>query len=239
MLKGVLKVMKAVFKSFAVASVLAFSVGSAQAVTVNYQNHQGNDAFNGNASAGVKVQNPLTAAVSAQAGGFSLNGNIFGTGNENFVAWCLDIAQKLAKTAEYTVTKIPFSAGTLTSAQTTDIGKLFNTAYKGLNLKNGAESAGFQLALWEIIYEKPGAGFDLKQGALIVKSDSKSGAIAKGQAFLKNLEGKVTQRWNLTFLDSKKNQDLVTATPVPVPAAAWLMLLALGGLAAAGRRRTV
>lgn len=46
--------------------------------------------------------------------------------------------------------------------------------------------------------------------------------------------------WNLTFLESQDTptrQNLVTVTPVPVPAAAGLMLLALGGLAAVGRRR--
>jgi hypothetical protein len=228
-------VLKSFLRSLAVSSVLALSVGAADAVTVNYQ--KPDDPFNGNGKAGVtvtSVSDPVKV-VGASAGGFFLKGNIFGKGVENFVGWCLDITHYLANGGEYSPTNVPFAQDKLTNPQVTDIQRLFNTAYSGLDFKSNAQSAGFQLALWEIIYEKPETKFDLGLGNLTITGDA--AAIAAGQAFLDNLGGNVTQQWNLTFLESEKNQDLVTATPVPVPAAAGLLLLALGGLAAVGRRR--
>ena len=229
--------LKSVFKSLATASVLAFSVGAAHAVTVSYQ--VAGNPFGGNGNAGVTVDSKAgpDQTVSAGAGGFSLSGDIFGNGDENFVAWCLDIVRYLADDTEYEVTDTPFDEDSLTTVQVIDIGRLFNTARLGLDLASDAKSAGFQLALWEIIYET-GAEFKLATGNLTVTGEG--AAIAAGQAFLDNLGGNVTQSWSLVFLQSTTetgNQNLVTATPVPVPAAAGLLLLALGGLAAAGRRR--
>ena len=233
------QVLKSILKSFAVASVLALSAGAGHAVTVSYQKPR--DPFNGNGSAGVTVTstaNPV-ATVGARAGGFFLEGNVFGNGVEDFVGWCLDIVHLLADGKDYVPTSSPFATDPLTNLQISNIGRLFDTAYAGLDFsKSSSDSAGFQLALWEIIYEdyedqeKP---FNLSLGNLTITGNS--AAIAAGQAFLDNLDGKVTQRWNLVFLESRSNQDLVTATPVPVPAAAGLLLLALGGLAAVGRRR--
>jgi hypothetical protein len=231
------QVLKSFMQSFAVASVLALGAGVGHAATViSYQ--KPGDAFNGNGSAGVRVtsiDDPV-ANVGARAGGFFLKGNVFGNGIvENFVGWCLDIKSALADGIDYVPTKTPFAQDKLTTTQVDNIGRLFNTALSGLDFKNGALSAGFQLALWEIIYEKPETAFNLGLGNLTVTGDTE--AIKAGQAFLNNLGGKVTQRWDLVFLESTNNQDLVTATPVPVPAAAGLMLLALGGLAVVGRRR--
>ena len=227
--------LKSIFKSVAFASVLALSAGATHATTVSYQ---GGDAFGTNGHAGVTVTSIAdpVKSVGASAGGFSLKGNIYGTGSVNFVAWCLDITHYLASSADYVVTNTPFIGDALTAVQQTNIGKLFNSAYAGLVLTNSSQSAGFQLALWEIIYENPANVFVLASGNLQVTGDS--GALAAGQAFLNNLSNPATQAWNLTFLQSTgEKQNLVTATPVPVPAAMGLMLLALGGLAAVGRRR--
>jgi hypothetical protein len=232
-------VLKSFLRSFAVASVLSLSVGAADAVTVSYQ--KAGDPFNGNGKAGVtvtSVSDPVKPeGVGAMAGGFFLKGDIFGKGVENFVGWCLDITHYLADGGQYSPTNVPFAQDKLTVPQVADIQRLFNTAYAGLDFKSNAQSAGFQLALWEIIYEKRGDNFDLDLGLGNLTITGNAAAIAAGQAFLDKLGGTVTQHWNLTFLESEKNQDLVTATPVPVPAAAGLLLLALGGLAVAGRRR--
>lgn len=225
---------------FKVAAVLALSVGAGHAATVNYQ--KAGDPFNGNGSAVVTIKSTLdpVKTVRANAGGFFLQGEVFGKRVENFVGWCLDITHPLADRIDYAPTKTPFSQDKFTTAQINNIGKLFNTAYAGLDYsKSSAESAGFQLALWEIIYEDPQKALNLQKDSLIVTGASASNAIKAGQSFLDNLGGPVTQVWSLVFLESKYNQDLVTATPVPVPATAGLMLLALGGLAAVGRRRTV
>jgi hypothetical protein len=228
--------MRTIFRTLAVATVLAISGASAQAVTVSYQNL--NSPFNGNGAAGVTVQSiadPVTT-VNAKAGGFALKGDIFGNGEENFVAWCLDILHYLGNNKTYEVTDTPFVGDPLTALQVSNIGKLFNTAYAGLAIGVQAQSAGFQLALWEIIYENPENAFNIRSGNLSVTIGHNT-VLDAAQGFLNNLSGPVTQHWNLVFLESELNQDLVTATPVPVPAAAGLLLLALGGLAAAGRRR--
>jgi hypothetical protein len=99
-------------------------------------------------------------------------------------------------------------------------------------------SAAFQLAIWEIVYEESGV-YGLGAGAF---SSLTTGLIADtANSWLANLEFE-TAGYNLAFWDGANgdgpdSQDLVTATPVPVPAAAGLLLLALGGLAAVGRRR--
>jgi hypothetical protein len=225
-------------RSFAVASILALSAGTGIAATVSYQ--KPGDPFNGSGNAAVTVKSALdpVKTVNARAGGFFLKGDIFGDGVENFVGWCLDIAHYLADGKDYVPTNTPFVQDKLTDLQVHNIGRLFNTAYAGLDFsKSSADSAGFQLALWEIIYEDPKNSFNLGLGNLTITGND--AAIAAGTGFLNNLGGSVAQRWNLVFLESKYNQDLVTATPVPVPGAVGLMLLAIGGLAAVGRRRKI
>ncbi len=102
-----------------------------------------------------------------------------------------------------------------------------------------ATSASFQLAVWEIVYEESG-GYGLGAG---IFSSTTGGAVATtANAWLSDLAFE-TAGYDLTFWDGnasesdRASQDLVSATPVPVPAAAGLLLLALGGLGAVGRRR--
>lgn len=104
---------------------------------------------------------------------------------------------------------------------------------------NKATSASFQLAVWEIVYETSGT-YGLGAG---VFSSSTSGAVATtANAWLSDLTFE-TAGYDLAFWNGnasrseQASQDLVSATPVPVPAAAGLLLLALGGLGVVGRRR--
>jgi hypothetical protein len=234
--------LNAFFRPLALAATLALAPAVAAAFTVTYQS-SGN-VFGSNASTPVTINSvagPDVGPLAVRAGGFALNGNLFGNGAENFTAFCLDIATTIKSGKNYEVTPAPFTDDPLTTTQIGNIRRLFNTAYTTLNLSDGAQSAGFQLALWEIIYETD-AGFVLGTGNFSATNynSSSAAAITAGQGFLAGLAAwDGIYRWNLTFLESKPHlsQNLVTATPVPLPAAGVLLLAALGGLGAMRRRR--
>lgn len=196
----------------------------------------------------------ITHAGRVSAGGFDLSVVEGDTGvphlGTRFTAWCLDIFQRLKLASDYAVTATPFLADPLTAAQKTAIQALFETGYDAPRLTGGADrnaySAGFQLALWEIVNEGSGA-YDLAGGTFAVTGTGKAGdrARAVGDALLDGLGGPRTGRWRVVFLESldgkdkddvRDSQNLVTVAAVPLPAAGGLLLAALG-LAAALRRR--
>ena len=127
----------------------------------------------------------------------------------------------------YTITTSPFASDPLTTTQIGNVQTLFDMAFGSLTLTSNAQSAGFQLALWEIIYETTGT---LSVGNGNFTASGNTGAVNFANTLLGNLvsAGPVTQVYNLTFLESQNGQDLVTASPVPLPAAGLLLLAALG-----------
>ena len=227
------------------ALVLATGVAlpaSAATLTLSAQNNSNIFGANGHADVTIRETTIRPAGLRASAGGFAVKGNLHGTGVENFTAWSVDIATRLRRSSTYTTTTSPFSTGVLTALQISNIEKLFETGLKTLNLANNAQSAGFQLALWEVLYEKSGA-FNLGKGNFKV-SNSKA-AIAAGKALLTGMSGPITQNYDMTYLQSNDSrgqgrqysQHLVTATVVPLPAGGFLLLGALGGLAVLRRRK--
>lgn len=97
--------------------------------------------------------NPDVTINGASAGAFALTGDLDGNGPaENFAAFCLDIAHYLSLPGYYTITSSPFASDPLTTTQIGNVQTLFDMAFGSLTLTSNAQSAGFQLALWEIIY---------------------------------------------------------------------------------------
>jgi hypothetical protein len=232
-------VLKSVLKSFAVASVLALSVGAGHAATVSLRY----DGPTVTSYAGVKFTSapvdPAGDSNTAGAVGFNMT-DVTSTGSVlgSFVAWCLDIEHRLAakwQPKSYTITSTPFTNSYgLSTDERARVQSVFDANFKEVDVADKFDAAGFQVALWNALYDT-----DWKAELGTFAIDSSTGVINSANAYLQAASVYNGARvWNLTFLQSNTgNQNLVTATPVPVPAAAGLMLLALGGLAAVGRRR--
>ena len=192
------------------------------------------------------VQTPSTNVL---AGGFNVK-----YGTDKFIAWCLDILDRIDLASDYSVNNVnPFSGGTpanngpvLTTGQKNDIQALFDTGYNTFLAAisggaNNSESAGFQLALWEIVNETADS-YSLTGGNFTAANndDARKAANKAANDYLAGLDSyDGTKRFNVSYLQAAvaNEQNLVTVSPVPLPAAGILMLAALGGLAGARKLR--
>jgi hypothetical protein len=170
-----------------------------------------------------------------------------GTVLSSFVAWCFDLDNGIS-TGTYTYNAAsgllssnpPYLAGAQTRVQT-----LFDSAYDldetdGV-LSSAVNSAAFQLALWEVLYDD-----DLDLGTTLADADTNGGygfagsggdgVTAKAQYYLGKYDPDAAKAWNIATFDSESAQDIGVATAIPLPAAAWLLLGVSGALVGAKRR---
>jgi len=225
-------------RSTMMAAVLAIGASAASANPVTIQAINSNDIFNGGGRASVSVvDDGILRKV--DAGGFQVT-----DGTNRFVAWCLDLATSLSLPSKYTVTDTPFrnTTGTFSASVQQRLQKLFNTSYSTLDINSNTQAAGFQLALWEIVDEDR-SGLSLNNGTLRYAGGSNAARDAANR-FLAQLDGPVTQQYELSFFESGKSkagkqlsQNLVSVAPIPLPAAVWLLGGGLVLMAGVARRR--
>ncbi len=220
------------------SAVLLSGAAFAAPITVS---PQGGNIFGSNGKVSVTINSaasPDVGPLGVQAGGFAVKGDLDGDAvAENFTAFCVDISHFIGLPSLYNVLGSGAFLPTWDSARQDNVQSLFNTAFSTLNLASNTQSGGFQLALWEILYETDST-LDVSSGQGNFTAWGNAGAIGFANGLLAGLGGPQTQSYKLTFLQSTANsQHLVTASPVPVPAAGLMLLAGLGGLAALARRR--
>ncbi|MDU9003132.1 VPLPA-CTERM sorting domain-containing protein [Sedimentitalea todarodis] len=220
--------MKSILTIAALTTTVLAGVASATTVNTTYQT-SGNPFGTDNLRQVVRVQSPeLTTNV--YAGLYQMTGD---NGFGNFAAFCVDLAEWLHDPVTYTTQPRLFGA-----AVRDNVAKLYNSVLGGSTVADvidtSLEAAGFQVALWEIVTET-GSSLDVSDGAFSVSQNS--GVANMAQFYLDNMGTAATDGYEITFLYNDGYQDLVTVSPVPVPAAGLFLLTGFGGLAFLRRRK--
>jgi hypothetical protein len=198
---------------------------------------------------------------SGAAGGFKMQDLSGSLGN--FVAWCLDLSTSV-KDATYDVlskSDTLFTNGKgavlLSNQQKSDIQSLFDTSYATVsaNLDDAQYSGGFQLALWEIVYERGSVGYGMGTGIfqdLYGAGGTRTAAFDYANLILAGIADDDTSSdaFELLFLESElkrdgkpwkghTSQNLVTGLPtaVPLPATGLLLLGGIAGFVGLRRRK--
>ena len=163
----------------------------------------------------------------------------------SFLAWCLDVYSNLSTSSDvarsYTITDDPFgNSYGLSDTEKDRVQNVFDANFGGVTVTNGVQAAGFQLALWNAVYD---TDWNVDQEG-VFKAAASNAVINQANTYLSAADGFTgNNAYRLSFLESTPNtgevkyQNLVTVSPVPLPAAGVLLLAALGGLGFAGRRR--
>lgn len=190
---------------------------------------------------------PVPNTPSAVGGsGFKLTDTTGSMGS--FIGWCLDIGHTLmgvGQSQKYNVTTNPFSNSYgLTTEARKRIQSVFDANFGSVDVTSGVQAAAFQMALWEAAFEGSANATSVSNGLF---QASGSGTTALANTYLTNAANYTGNKvWNLTFLqvaglDAKRGsatgQNLVTAAPVPLPAAGLLLLTAFAGTTIMARRR--
>ena len=225
---------KTIFQQFMISSAAVALLGVAPVATADDILHTTGYA-NGSQNFGLVY--PTNVATSANAGGFT------GTWNgDAIIFWCIQLDESFGFGQNYTDYVASLAPNTPTYNLLDD---LFETAY-ATALDSTSNSAAFQLAIWEIIYDP--TSLNISSGGFRVTSGNATTRTA-AQTLLNNLASASTNNYDLVLLlsvgpDGKKgHQDFVTTDDsfrylVPEPNGLWLILVAFAAMFAVSRRRS-
>ncbi|MEO1557714.1 MAG: VPLPA-CTERM sorting domain-containing protein [Pseudomonadota bacterium] len=227
-------------KTVRIATAGAFAAlmtaASASAMTLTYDG----------SVVGFKKVNVTEVSNAVNAGAYKMKDT---TSMDSFIVFCLDLLASVYNNVDYgyTATNTPFSnsedlsvagAGGLTGVDR--IQRLFDSGYDTA-LTSKTNSAGFQVALWNAVYDDDWSVAN--SAGTFYQTASNGGVRDAANAFLSDASTYTGgQKYALTFLEStetpNRSQNLVTVSAVPVPAAGLMLLTALGGMVVARRRKT-
>ncbi|NBB81734.1 MAG: VPLPA-CTERM sorting domain-containing protein [Verrucomicrobia bacterium] len=201
-------------------------VGSASANTLDFTSWNGYRGVNITATPEGSTGNTLSGAFEATD-----TTGTWGT----FIAWCLDLEGVLASNSVYSATDDPFSNSNGVSTEARD---RIDDFFKDIDViaqsnANTSQSSAVQIALWEILYDD-----DYNLGTGVFQTTGGSTSNAQGLLdFAKDND--LARTMKVTYLEAENGarQNLVTISPVPLPAAGFLLLGGLGGLTLLRTRR--
>ena len=148
-------------------------------------------------------------------------------GTTDWLAFCIDLFQTYHMPTDFDVVAAPGGAG---SPFFQRLDKLYTSYFAGVD--TSVEAAAFQIAIWEILYD---GSLNLGDGEfrLVEVGDA---VLSQVNAYLTGLDQQTGGGYAFTFLKNETYQDLVIASPVPLPAGALLLLGALGAMGVARRK---
>lgn len=152
----------------------------------------------------------------------------------DFLAFCIEITQNISLPTTYNINQTQPVAAVVGL-----LDKLFTTYVDDVDTRD--EAAAFQVAVWEIIYDGASGPLDTGVGNFRL-TNSNAQVDAQADSYLTNLSSQAGGDYSLYFLNNVDYQDLIvwddnTSTQVSAPSLIALILLSMGAMVFASRKR--